>query len=142
MRPMQIPETIPGLRWLTVLIGLFGIAWISLEGALWQVVALSVGLTLLGGLHLVRFWLGGRAVKPSQLLLVCAALGGIGGLACALLALALMAVKTGLHGHGPEFTPTQIDWVVSQMPLWGVSGTLAGLGLGLLTLAWQRHQDG
>jgi hypothetical protein len=41
-----------------------------------------------------------------------------------------MAVKTGLHAHGPEFTPAEINWVLQQTPIWTAAGLLAGLGLG------------
>jgi hypothetical protein len=54
------------------------------------------------------------------------------GLGSSLLTLVLMAVKTGLHAHGPEFTPNEINWILQQVPLWSAAGLLAGLGLGQL----------
>jgi hypothetical protein len=61
------------------------------------------------------------------------------GLGCALLGLALMAIKTGLHGHGPEFTAAEIEWLVGQIPVWTAAGVPAGLGLGMLILAFRRQ---
>jgi hypothetical protein len=138
MRPMKIPARITGLRWLTIVVGLYGIVWVSLEGALWQVLMLAAGLSLVGALYLLQRLVGDSRVKAWRWLLLCAGLGGTGGLGCALFTLALMAVKTGLHGHGPEFTPAEIEWLLNQVPLWTISGSAAGLGLGMLGLAFQR----
>ncbi|MFN2224590.1 MAG: hypothetical protein ACK2UH_18690 [Candidatus Promineifilaceae bacterium] len=139
MRPMKIPAKIAGLRWLTVVVGLYGIVWVSLEGALWQVLLLAAGFSLLGVLYLLQRLLGGRRLSTGRWLFLCAALGCAGGLGCVLLALFLMSVKTGLHGHGPEFAPAEIEWLFSQMPLWATSGAVGGLGLGMLALAFRRR---
>jgi hypothetical protein len=138
MRPMKIPAKIAGLQWLTILVGLYGMVWISLEGSLWQVILLAAGLSLVGTFYLLQRNLGGRRISAGRWLFFCAGLGGAGGLGCALLTLALMAIKTGLHGHGPEFAPAEIEWLFSQMPLWTISGGAAGLGLGMLGLAFRR----
>ena len=49
--------------------------------------------------------------------------------------LLLMAVKTGLHAHGPEYSAAQLAAVVGQWPLWIGAGALAGAGVGLLVVA-------
>ena len=49
--------------------------------------------------------------------------------------LLLMAVKTGLHAHGPEYSAAQMAAVVGQWPFWVGAGVLAGMGLGMLALA-------
>ena len=46
-----------------------------------------------------------------------------------------MAVKTGLHAHGPEYSAAQMAAVVGQWPFWVGAGVLAGMGLGMLALA-------
>jgi hypothetical protein len=60
--------------------------------------------------------------------------GFLFGLGCGLMTLLLMVLKTGLHGHGPEFSPAEINWVWGQIPLWGLVGLLGGLGLGMITV--------
>lgn len=136
---MKVPLQIPGLKWLTVIVGLYAVVWLSLEGALVQVLMLSLGLALLGAGYLTRRLLGGRELSTGWWLLISSGVGAMTGFACGLLALALMAVKTGLHGHGPEFTAAEIEWVVSQIPLWTSAGMVAGLGLGLLVMSVGRR---
>jgi hypothetical protein len=135
---MKIPTKIPGMRWLTAIVGLYGLIWISLEGALWQAILLALGLGLLGASYLLQRSLGGRNISAGRWMMLSFVLGGGGGLACNLLTLVLMAIKTGLHGHGPEFTPAEIGWLFRQVPLWAIAGGLAGLGLGMFGLALQR----
>jgi hypothetical protein len=136
---MALPQRIPGLKWLTAIVGLYGVVWLSLEGAVGQVMLLATGLALLGAGYMTQRLLGGKLLDPSRWLLFSAALGALLGLGNGLLALILMAVKTGLHGHGPEFTAAEIEWLVSQIPLWILAGLIAGLGLGLLAMAFSRR---
>lgn len=137
---MKIPAKIPGLKWLIAIVGLYGFVWIGLEGKLWQAILLAAGLVLSSELYLLQRLLGDRQIGIQYWLLICAGLGCAGGLGCILLTLALMAVKTGLHGHGPEFTAAEIEWLLGQIPLWTVSATIAGVGLGLLVLASPREK--
>ena len=136
---MAVPQRIPGLKWLTVIVGLYGLVWLSLEGAVGQVILLAVGIGLLGAGYATQRLLGGKELAPSRWLLLSAALGALLGLGIGLLVLILMAIKTGLHGHGPEFTAAEIEWTISQIPLWTLAGLIAGLGLGLLALAFTRR---
>jgi len=48
------------------------------------------------------------------------------------LVLSLMVLKTGLHGHGPEFIPEEINWVLNRIPMFMILGTLISSGLGAL----------
>jgi len=137
--PMRIPPKLPGLKWLTVIVGLWAVVWISLEGSLWQIILLAVSLVLLAAGYLMQRLLGGRGLTQGRWLLFCGALGAAMGLASAVLALLLMAIKTGLHGHGPEFTAAEIEWIVGQIPLWTMTGIIAALGLGIMALAFQRR---
>jgi hypothetical protein len=136
---MAIPRSIPGLKWLTVMVGFYGVVWLSLEGAISQVILLAAGLMLLSAGYMTQRLLGGRELAPGQWLLFSAVLWGLVGLGLGLLALVLMAIKTGLHGHGPEFPPSEIDSLISQIPLWTSAGLMAGLGFGLLALAFARR---
>jgi hypothetical protein len=130
---MQIPAQIPGLKLLTVLTGIYAALWISLEGRVWRVVVMAVGVTAVSLLHLLQNKLGGRAVSLWQWLGITAVLGLCLGGGSGLLTLVFMAVKTGIHAHGPEFTLSQIQWVSQQTPLWVIVGLLTGIGLGMLT---------
>jgi hypothetical protein len=65
--------------------------------------------------------------------------GSLAGLAVTPLALFLMALKTGLHGHSaPDFTLEQMQMVLYRTPIWVAVGLLLGLGVALLRLARVR----
>ena len=138
---MQLPDRVPGLKWLTVLWALYAVIWALLEGGLWPTVLLAVlsGLVILG--YLTNRVLSGRKMAFGIWLLLAAVLGALLGLGSALLTVGLMAVKTGLHAHGPEFSALEINWVIQQIPLWTLAGLLAGLGLGLLLKAVSAKID-
>jgi len=137
---MQVPERIPGLKAATILLGLYAAVWISLEGALSQVVVMGAGVAAVAAGHLLQKYLGGRRLPVSRWLVVMAATGLSTGLSSSVLTLIFMAVKTGLHAHGPEFTPAEIAWVLNQIPLWTIAGLLAGLGLGSLSASVSSKQ--
>lgn len=130
---MPIPEKIPGRRWLASAWGIYGVVWIALEGRLWRVVFLAVLTTAVILLTLTQKYLAGRVLTLRWWLVGMAGAGGCGGTGSGLLTLLLMAVKTGLHAHGPEFSAADILWVTQQIPLWTAVGLTAGLGTGLLT---------
>jgi hypothetical protein len=76
-------------------------------------------------------------VKPRLPALVL--VGAIAGLAVTPLAIFLMALKTGLHGHAaPDFTPGQITWVLSRTLAWVIAGLLAGGS----TALWRLRRAG
>ena len=130
---MQIPRKIPGLKPVLVLFAVYTAVWIALEGELWRVVVMGVGSTAVSLGYGWQKWLGGRLVDGWKWWGVTAVTGLLFGVGSGLLSLVFMAVKTGLHAHGPEFTPAEINWVLQQIPTWAVAGLLAGLGLALLT---------
>lgn len=130
---MQIPRKIPGLKLVWVLLAIYTAVWIALEGAVWQVVVMGVGYTAVSLLYGWQKWLGGRLVDGWMWWGGTAVTGLLFGLGSGLLTLVFMAVKTGLHAHGPEFTPAEINWLLRQTPIWTTAGLLAGLGWGLLT---------
>jgi hypothetical protein len=89
---------------------------------------------------IVRRFLAGRTYGLLTWISLCAGGCAILGLLFGILSLALMAIKTGLHGHGPEFTPDEITWVISQMPLWGLFGLLVGAGLAALAAGFNSRE--
>ena len=63
-------------------------------------------------------------------------IGGGAGLLLVPLAILLMAIKTGIHGHGsPDYTLDQMQAVLSRMPFFVLGGALLGAGSGLLRTA-------
>jgi hypothetical protein len=136
---MHVPARIPGLRAANLLLLAAFLVWIALEGDLVQLLALSLALTLLLLAHSARRWPGGRTLSPVRWLAALSLYGLVAGLGSGLVALLLMAVKTGLHDHGPEFTASEIGWVAGNLPVWAAAGLLGGAGLGLLALALQRR---
>jgi hypothetical protein len=131
---MKIPERAPWLKPVTWLLGIYAAVWISLEGALWQSLLLAAGTVLLALACLVQRKLAGQTISSTKWIVLAGSLGVAAGVGSGLLTLVFMSVKTGLHAHGPEFSPQEIRWVIRQIPLWGLAGLSAGLGLGLLAL--------
>lgn len=132
---MQLPTRLPGLRALTVLFAVYAVVWIVLEGSLFRAVLLASSSSVLAGLYLLQRWLAGRSLRLPLWLALSATLGVLIGFSSSVLTLVAMALKTGLHAHGPEFTTQQIDWVVAQIPWWTTAGLLAGVGLGFIAAA-------
>ena len=63
--------------------------------------------------------------------------GFLTGLAVTPVAIFLMALKSGLHGHiAPEFTSAQVFTVLQRTPIWVIGGLMVGVGVGMLR--WSR----
>ncbi|MGH2536923.1 MAG: hypothetical protein ACRDHL_05995 [Candidatus Promineifilaceae bacterium] len=122
------------MNWLPLLVGGFGLVWIALEGNLAATIALALGLALAAAMRLLGR-LAPNARRPWGYLLLWVGLGLAAGAATAGLTLVLMALKTGLHGHGPEFSRQEFLWVGRQWPTWSAAGFLTGLGMALVGLA-------
>ncbi|MBP9502890.1 MAG: hypothetical protein KBF17_12080 [Candidatus Promineofilum sp.] len=132
---MKIPRAIPYFKLIVAIVGIYAAVWMILEGALWRDMALAVMILALGAAMLiVRRW-GGRTLPPAKGVSLFAAVGLLSGVGVVLLTIFLMALKTGLHAHGPEYTLADIMWIWNQLPVWGGAGGLIGLGAGLLLLA-------
>ncbi len=138
---MQFPPKIPGLRWLLAVWVVYTAVWISREGALWQVLTMGMLTTAVSLAYGWQQWLGGRTVRREIGVLVTAVSGLVLGGGGSLLSFLFMAVKTGLHAHGPEFSRVEIDWVLTHLPLWTAVGLLLGLGLGLIWAGMKETGD-
>ena len=138
---MQLPERVPAARWITVIWGAYVLVWAALESGLWATVfaAVLTAVVLFG--HLFNRVLSGRKLSTFVGLLITTVFGALFGLGCALLTLIFMAIRTGLHAHGPEFSALELNWVFQQIPLWTIAGLLSGLGLGLLLIAVSTQTD-
>ena len=139
---MELPRKAPGLKLAMILLAAYAAVWIALEGNLLRVTALGWGTALVAQGAIYERLLGGRQVSLVLWFGVAAALGVIVGFSSAVLTLLFMALKSGLHAHGPEFSPAQIDWVVEQVPWWSSAGLLAGVGVALIAVAAWRIEEG
>jgi hypothetical protein len=129
---MKIPERVPRLRWFTLVWTVCALVWVTLEGDLPLTLLFAVLTAILMLAAIVRKSLAGRTVSLTIWLLATAVSGVLLGLGSALLILFLMAIKTGLHAHGPEFSTVEVSWVLQQIPLCAAVGLVGGLGVGLL----------
>ena len=87
-------------------------------------------------------WILVKPVKSNKKIILRHSLVGISaGLAVAPIAILLMALKSGIHGHGtPDFTVAQMQAVLTRTPFFALSGLLVGLGSGLYRLARENQQ--
>ncbi|MGW8144638.1 MAG: hypothetical protein ACWGN2_09605 [Anaerolineales bacterium] len=118
-----------GLRISAFLLGIVVLIWLSVEdkNTLWVVIVSGVICVWAGIWVLVRPVEGVKRIISRHSLIGIAA-----GLAIAPLAILLMALKSGIHGHGtPEFSIPQMQAVLSRTPYFALSGLLIGLGTGL-----------
>lgn len=140
---MKIPNKLPGLKLLATLLAIYAAIWISLEGALGRVLVMGIGVTAVTAGFLIQRFLGGRTVSVIAWLGITAVTGLLTGLISVGITLIFMAVKTGLHAHGPEFTQAELSWVWQQLPLWGIVGLLGGTAVGLITIgiSSQNHDN-
>lgn len=135
---MVFPQKISGWKLLVgVWLG-YTAVWISLEGSLLRVIMMGTATAVLLLGHGWQRWLGGKQVGRGVGVLVTAVSGVLLGGGSGLLSLLFMAVKTGLHAHGPEFSQAEIVWVWQMLPLWTAVGLLVGLGVGLIWAGSQR----
>ena len=86
-------------------------------------------------LYFFQRFMAGQTLSTGRGLFFMGLWGLALGAGTALMTLFLMAVKTGLHGHGPEFTMAEVGAVGQQLPLWSLVGLLGGLGVGVLLIA-------
>lgn len=119
---------------LTALILVFGILiWLPVEDQS------ELGVLIASGA--ICTWFAARLLitapqENRQLILRHALVGSGSGLLLAPIAIILMAVKSGIHGHGtPDFSVDQMQSVISRIPFFVLSGFLIGLGSGVFRLA-------
>lgn len=123
------------LRLASAATGLYAIVWLALEGSVVRDLLLAIPLSALGMYYLVARFFDGHERSSGWVIALSSFVGLAYGVGLALMMLFIMALKTGLHAHGPEYMPAEVVWVWRQLPLWGGVGALAGLGLGLLSAA-------
>ena len=114
--------------WPIILTFLVIMGWMPYEGFLPRVLAVGIVITLFWAFTFFRQDIL-RSFGPTQRLAV---FGAMAGLAAPAVILGLMVLKTGVHAHGPEFTPAEISWTVQQFFIWPFVGGLVGFGSSFL----------
>lgn len=120
------------LRLTGLLLGLTILIWLSIEDQSELLVLVFSGA--------ICIWIASRLLlnppQSDQQLILRHGIVGIGaGLLLAPLAILLMAIKSGIHGHGtPDFSVSQIQSVLSRSPYFILSGFLIALGIGIWRL--------
>ncbi len=138
---MKFPKRIPAMKWILILWGIYIVVWTMLESGLKATVFAALLIVLVISGQLFNRILGDRTIATISGLLLTSLSGVCIGLGVGLVTLALMALKTGLHAHGPEFSAAEVNWVIEQIPLWTAAGLLGGIGCGLILTARSSPVD-
>jgi hypothetical protein len=127
-----------GLRISAFLLGILVLIWLPIEDQNVLLVVLISG----GICTWAAAWILVKPVEGNRQIILRHGLVGMGaGLAVAPLGIMLMALKSGIHGHGtPDFTVAQLQEVMSRLPFFTISGLLIGLGSGLYRIVRRDSQ--
>ncbi|MDX1412898.1 MAG: hypothetical protein R3293_01845 [Candidatus Promineifilaceae bacterium] len=133
-----MPKKVPGLKWILIIYAAAAVVWAVLEGNLgWTVLLGFLTSSILVG-WMIQKILGGREISISVWIAAAAFTGLLWGIGGSVFTLFYMALKTGLHAHGPEYSGLEVNWVIQQIPFWAAAGLLGGVGIGLLSSAISR----
>lgn len=123
-----------------LLLGIVILIWIPIEESN------EAGVLVLSGL--LSAWVGiwllqGTHKTKLRTIIKYSIVGGGAGLLMGMVAILLMAIKTGIHGHGtPDYTPEQILEIISRIPFFVLGGVLIGVGGSLLRIVqWDTIQE-
>ena len=133
-----------------LIVGIAWLIWLSIEDLSERWVLLfSVTICVLLAVRFIIYYSAQRSKnedkypqnkeqRSARRFLFCPLVGVLTGLAVTPVAIFLMALKTGLHGHfAPEFTSAQVFIVLVRTPIWIVGGLLIGVGVELLLWSQQ-----
>ncbi len=137
---VQIPDRFPFFKWLLILMAVYTAVWMALEGDFRRVLAMGVGWTAVLLLHLIQKYAGGRVQRRWVLVVETAVVGILFALSTIALTLVFMVLKTGIHGHGPEFSPHEINQLIEKLPIALLAGMIAGTGVGLFIVALNNNE--
>ena len=133
-----------------LIVGIAWLIWLSIEdlSERW-VLIFSVTICVLLAVRFIIYYSAQRSKnedkypqnkeqRSARRFLFYPLVGALTGLAVTPVAIFLMALKTGLHGHfAPEFTSAQVFIVLVRTPIWIVGGLLIGVGVELLLWSQQ-----
>lgn len=136
------PRSKRGARLINTVYFLLLLVWMPIEGNLLMVTIFGGATALWLTFHLISYLTRWQTAIASFNLLIWGGIGLINGLMLPPIILMLMGLKTGLHAHGPEFTPVEIAYILSRFVPWGGLGLLGGLGWGMMRQGWRRLRLG
>lgn len=140
-KPAETNKSRTWLKLSGLLLGIVVLVWLPVEESSQVGVLVIAGLVCTWG----AIWLLLRiGYSGKHTLLRHIVIGGGAGLLLVPLAILLMAIKTGIHGHGtPDYTLDQMQDLLSRMPFFALGGVLLGAGSGLLRTAKDnKSQEG
>ena len=133
-----------------LIVGIAWLIWLSIEDLSERWILLfSVTICVLLAVRFIIYYSAQRSKnedkypqnkeqRSARRFLFYPLVGVLTGLAVTPVAIFLMALKTGLHGHfAPEFTSAQVFIVLVRTPIWIVGGLLIGVGVELLLWSQQ-----
>ena len=121
------------LRSCGLLLGIVVLVWLLVEESSNLGVLVIAGLVCAWGGIWLLLKIHTAAISKVWIHLI---IGGGAGLLLSPVAILLMALKTGIHGHStPDFTLYQMQLVLSRTPFFILAGILLGAGVGLLRYA-------
>lgn len=145
MKRVKTPTPI-WYRILFLVVGIIWIIWLSIEDSSERGVLLfSVTLCALLALRFVmsisaqntnrdRKYPTPDVQQSTKKFLLYPIIGAVTGLAVTPIAIFMMALKTGLHGHiTPDFSSAQVTIVLIRTPIWIIGGLLIGVGMSLIS---------
>ena len=124
-----------------VILGIVILIWLPIEESNKIFVLILSGLVCAwAGIWLLQ----GTYKTKLRTIITYILVGGGAGLMMGLVAILLMAIKTGIHGHGtPDYTPEQIIEILLRTPFFVLGGVLIGVGGSLLRIVqWDTLQGG
>lgn len=125
------------LRFIGLLLGLGVMVWLPIEESNLGWVLLFSGAICSWFAALLLGKLISRGIGSVIWYMV---VGAGAGLLLAPMAILLMALKSGIHGHGlPDYSAIQMVSVISRMPYFLLSGILIGSGYGLWRIATKQQ---
>jgi hypothetical protein len=128
-----------GLRISGFLLGIAALIWLPIEEQnVLGVVIISAAICIW-----TAIWVMAKTDNRDQRIILRHSIAGTGaGFAIAPVAIFLMALKSGIHGHGtPDFTFAQMQQMLLRTPFFALSGLLVGLGSGFWRLARRDSQS-